>query len=193
MIYYYTYKITCLKGSLKGHYYLGQHKTKDIPSISKDYYYGGGKIIRDYYKKYGKVEGETYIKEIIQFYNNKEELNNAEQELIGDKFKNDPLCLNLKSGGNQNIRYSDETLEKMSSWERTEEMKTKIGETQKGRKAWNKGLKGYRLGIKKTEETKQKMRKPKSEEARTNMREANKKLFKGRHWVIDENGKRKWI
>lgn len=97
MVYYYTYKITCLKGSLKSCYYLGLHITDDL----NDGYCGSGRIIRDYYKKYGAIEGVTYTKENLGFYNNQEELNQAEYELIGDLYKTDPKCLNLRAGGSQ--------------------------------------------------------------------------------------------
>lgn len=104
MTYYYTYKITCLKGSLKDHYYFGQHHTENLD----DGYIGSGRKIRDYFKKYPEKEGYSYTKEIIAFYNNKDELNEAEFILIGDKYQTDPLCLNLKAGGGQ-AGYSDET------------------------------------------------------------------------------------
>ena len=55
MRYYYTYKITCLKGSLKGHYYYGQHTTDNLD----DGYCGNGIIIKKYYKKYGVIENVT--------------------------------------------------------------------------------------------------------------------------------------
>lgn len=77
--FYYTYKITLLNGSLAGHYYYGKHITDDL----EDGYAGSGKIVKSYYKKYGKIEHQTYIKEIIAFYNNDEELNKAEKDLIG--------------------------------------------------------------------------------------------------------------
>ena len=57
----YTYKITLLNGSLAGHYYFGQHSTDDL----NDGYAGSGRLVTDYYKKYGKIEHQTYIKEII--------------------------------------------------------------------------------------------------------------------------------
>lgn len=93
--YYYTYKITLLKGSKEGYYYFGKRQCNILP----DNYAGSGKIVLDYYKKYGKIEGETYIKEIIAFYDSPEDLNKAEFELIGDKYTTDALCLNLKRGG----------------------------------------------------------------------------------------------
>ena len=94
-MFYYTYKITLLKGSLAGHYYYGQHRTNNL----NDGYAGSGKIIKDYYKKYGKIEHQTYIKEFIAFYNNEDELSQAEKDLIGDKYITDNLCINLKQGG----------------------------------------------------------------------------------------------
>lgn len=103
-----------MKGRLAGHYYYGKHTTNKL----NDNYIGSGKILTSYYKKYGKIEGETYIKEIIQFYNSIEELNKAEYELIGDKWKTDPLCLNLKQGGEGGN-----------------------GHVNKGKEPWNKGKK----------------------------------------------------
>lgn len=94
-MFYYTYKITLLKGSLAGHYYYGQHRTKNL----NDNYAGSGRIIVDYFKKYGKIEHQTYIKETIAFYNSQDELNVAEYELIGDKYESDDMCLNLVCGG----------------------------------------------------------------------------------------------
>lgn len=97
MTYYYTYKITCLLGTLKGKYYYGQHTS----NIKVDSYTGSGAILVNYFKKYPKIEGETYIKEILCYYDSKEELDNAEIELIGDKYKTDKMCLNLIKGGRQ--------------------------------------------------------------------------------------------
>lgn len=107
--YYYTYKVILLKGSLSGHYYYGQHKTNDLC----DGYAGSGRILKDYYKKYSKIEGVTYVKSILQFYNNSKELNVAEKNLIGTKYQDDEMCLNLVAGGNS-PGFSDQTLKKMS-------------------------------------------------------------------------------
>jgi len=106
--FYYTYKITLLKGSLAGHYYLGRHSTNNL----NDGYAGSGRKITDYFKKYPKIEHQTYIKEIIAFYDNDEELNEAEKQLIGDKFLNDDLCLNLCAGGSWGM-LSDKSIEMM--------------------------------------------------------------------------------
>lgn len=105
----YTYRITLLQGSLKGCYYLGQHTTKNI----NDGYCGSGRIVRDYYEKYKTIEGVSYTKEILGFYNSQEELNKAEYELIGDLYKTDPKCLNLRAGGEQ-AGMCDETIALLS-------------------------------------------------------------------------------
>lgn len=155
--FYYTYKITLLKGSLAGHYYFGQHRTNNL----NDGYAGSGKIIKDYFKHYDKVEGLTYVKEILHFYNDNDELNIAEKQLIGDKFENDKLCLNLKPGGMGNYNgakqghtVSEETKEKLrqANLNRPEEIRKKFGQSQRGKAPWNKGTKT-------PEETKQKLRK----------------------------------
>ena len=137
--FYYTYKITLLKGSLAGHYYYGQHRTKNI----NDGYTGSGKIIKDYFKHYDKIEGVTYVKEILHFYNDDKELSKAEEILIGDKFETDKLCLNLCKGGtggniggwNKGIHMRDETKEKLRKINigkhHSEEAKRKISEASK--------------------------------------------------------------
>jgi hypothetical protein len=145
-MFYYTYKIILLKGSLAGHYYLGQHSTNRLD----DNYTGSGRIIRDYFKKYGKIEHQTYIKETIAFYNSQEELNNAEYVLIGDKYNTDDMCINLRAGGNQQ-GVSEITRKKMSQWERphwtlNEEQKQHISEGHKGITTWNKGGTSWNKG-----------------------------------------------
>lgn len=137
---YYIYKITLLKGSLSGKYYFGQHRTKNI----NDGYAGSGRIIKDYYKKYGKIEGVTYIKKIINFYNSETELNKAEELIIGDKYVSDLLCINIRPGGKQQqksgcgkkgYKLSEETKQKMklAKQKMTDETKKKIGEWRLGK------------------------------------------------------------
>lgn len=177
--FYYTYKIILLKGSLSGHYYYGQHKTNNL----NDGYAGSGTIIKNYFKQYDKIEHQTYIKEIIAFYDNQEDLNNAEKIIIGDKFETDPLCLNLCKGGRGYIMKKQN---KRKGHICSEETKRKIGIKNKNNKA--------RLGMKTSEETKQKQREAAknriiSNEAKIKM-SANKK---GRHWIINKEGKREWI
>lgn len=177
MTYHYTYNITCLCGSLKDHYYLGQHTTDNLD----DGYAGSGKILKNYYKKYGAIENVTYIKTIVGFYSNLTELGIAEYELIGDKYETDPMCLNIVAGGsqipwNKGKHFSDEQKQNMSDaaskrFEDPEE-RQKISKSKMGSIPWNKGKKGCY-----SEETKQKWSKKRkgrkfSEEYKQNMSKA---------------------
>ena len=97
MVIFYIYKIHFLCGFPSGRYYIGKHK--HTGDLNNDKYTGSGNFCKAYFKKYGKKEGITYIKEILEI-NPSEEINNQREELIiGDKYKTDPLCMNLVSGG----------------------------------------------------------------------------------------------
>lgn len=87
--YHYIYKTTNL---LNEKYYIGVHSTNNL----EDGYLGSGKYLWRSLKKYGK---ENFKIEILEFYNNREELMEREKELVTlDKIK-DSLCMNLKPGG----------------------------------------------------------------------------------------------
>ena len=88
--YYFVYKITCLKGRFKDHYYIGKHVTNDL----NDHYKGSGKKIWDYYKKHPN----DYVKEILCFCNSNKELNKTEYDIVHQHL-NDPMCLNIAEGG----------------------------------------------------------------------------------------------
>ena len=177
--FYYTYKITLLKGSLAGHYYYGQHRTDKL----NDGYTGSGKIVRNYFEHYEKIEGVTYVKEILHFYNDGEELNKAEMKLVGDLYKDDELCLNLRAGGNQ-CGYSKETLDRLKTytpWNKgkhlSEETKKKISKSQKGKTPWNKG-KTYNLSENARKKISESQKGHKvAEETKRKISEARKKYF----------------
>lgn len=124
---YYIYKITCLMDEWNGKFYIGKH----YGNIN-DNYTGSGKLIREYFKKYGKVLDKTYVKEIID-YGDEFNICDLERDYIR-KYMDSELCLNMicHSGkGHFGAKQSEET-------------KQKIRETLKGRKH--------------SEDTKQKMR-----------------------------------
>ena len=87
--YYFTYKTTNL---INNRYYLGMHSTNNI----NDNYVGSGKRLWYEIRKYGK---ENFKIEILNYYNNIEELINAEKVLITENDINNNNCLNLKLGG----------------------------------------------------------------------------------------------
>ena len=96
--YHYIYKIVFLKGEPEGRYYLGKRTYFGI-SIDKDSYTGSGLFCIAYFKKYGAIDGETYLKEIIEINTSVKENKLREDFWIGDKYKTDPLCMNLVAGG----------------------------------------------------------------------------------------------
>lgn len=92
MKYFYTYLIipTNKKSSMYGKVYFGKHITNNL----NDNYIGSGIKIQRYLKKFPN----DYYREIIKYYNTKEELNKAEYELIKPHLGKN-YCLNLRQGG----------------------------------------------------------------------------------------------
>ena len=188
-MFYYTYKVVLLKGSLAGKYYYGQHRTKNL----KDGYIGSGTIITKYFEKYPKVEGVTYVRQILAFYSCEEDLNEAEKELVGNSYETDPNCLNLKAGGKQ-TKLSTESRKKISlaltGRKHSEEHRKKNGEAHKGLKP--------RLGSHPSEETRRKMSEahkgPRNEYLETKekrRKSSTGKKYPGRSWTKDPvTGKR---
>lgn len=87
--YNYFYRITNL---LNGHYYYGIHSTDDL----NDGYMGSGSRIRNAIKKYGV---EHFEKEILKFFETREELANYESEIVTEELVHDPECYNVSHGG----------------------------------------------------------------------------------------------
>jgi hypothetical protein len=87
--YHFTYKTTNL---INKRYYLGMHSTNNL----SDNYIGSGKRLWYEIRKYGK---QNFKIEILNYYNSREELVNAEIILITEQDLNNNNCLNLKPGG----------------------------------------------------------------------------------------------
>jgi len=96
--FHYIYKIIFLCGYPTGRYYLGK-RTYNGTDMQKDPYTGSGNFCKAYFKKYGVVYGETYLKEIIEINPSKKINKEREKIVIGDLWKTDPLCMNLQPGG----------------------------------------------------------------------------------------------
>lgn len=105
--YHYIYKITC---NVTKRYYIGMHSTNDL----NDGYFGSGKRLWFSIKYHGK---ENHTKEILEYCDNREELNKREKEIITDKLINENLCMNLVRGGQGGggcINFSEEKLLKFT-------------------------------------------------------------------------------
>ena len=112
-MYGYIYKITVNNpdSSWNGHYYIGQKKG----AIVDKYYWGGGKKIGSYLKKYGPY---GLVREILCWAATQEELNELERREIGDLWRTDPLCMNCMAGGQLyprgGVRHTEATRKKIS-------------------------------------------------------------------------------
>lgn len=99
------YKITNL---LNGRFYVGMHT-----GYPDDGYFGSGKRLKAEIKKYGK---ENFKKEILEFLPTRKDLELREAEIVNERLLTDPLCLNLKNGGEGGgKKWSDEHQRKFSS------------------------------------------------------------------------------
>lgn len=95
--YHFTYKTINL---ITGKYYLGMHSTNNL----EDGYLGSGKRLWYEIRKYGK---EYFRLEVLAYYSTREQLIEAEKELITVTDLNNQACLNLKLGGLGGFRPED--------------------------------------------------------------------------------------
>ena len=87
--YHFIYKTTNL---LNDKFYVGMHSTDNL----EDGYVGSGKRLRYSINKYG-IENHKF--EILEFLPSREELKKREVEVVNEELLTDPLCMNLKFGG----------------------------------------------------------------------------------------------
>ena len=87
--YHYFYKITNL---INGHFYYGVHNTQNLD----DGYMGSGVRLQIAYKKYGI---ENFKKEILKYFDTKEDAFEYEAEVVNETLINDNNCYNLSPGG----------------------------------------------------------------------------------------------
>jgi group I intron endonuclease len=127
---HYIYKTIC---TVSNKYYIGMHSTDDID----DGYLGSGKVLQYSIKKHGK---QNHIKEIIEYFPDRIQLALREKELITDDILNDPMCINLRYGGNggmPGMNVTEETRAKLSKAGKgrphSEEHKAKIGIANAGK------------------------------------------------------------
>lgn len=149
--YHYIYKTTC---KITGRYYIGMHSTNKL----EDDYIGSGKQLWYSIRKHGL---ENHIKEILEILESREALRNREHQLVNTDLLNDPMCMNLITGGeggwqpskqkerselgNAKVKwlYENDVL-----WANA--VKQKLSAALKGKQVW--------LGKNHTEETRQRMR-----------------------------------
>ena len=86
---HYIYKTTCV---ITGRWYIGMHSTNNL----EDGYMGSGLRLRRSIRKYGV---ENHVKEILEFFETRELLIEAEKQAITPEMLTDTNCMNLMGGG----------------------------------------------------------------------------------------------
>ena len=116
---HYLYKTTCL---VTGRYYIGMHSTTNL----EDGYMGSGKRLRYSIRKYGV---ENHVKEILEFFDSRELLIEAEKRIVSSDLIQDENCMNLKEGGNgglTNIRHRNNFIKAgINNFNKTSEIRKK--------------------------------------------------------------------
>ena len=83
---------------LNGRFYVGMHSTRNI----NDAYLGSGRRLKAEVNKYGR---ENFEKIILEELPSREILAQREREVVNDSLRENPLCLNLKNGGEGGGRF----------------------------------------------------------------------------------------
>lgn len=86
---HYLYKTTC---NVTGRWYIGMHSTYNL----EDGYMGSGLRLRRSIRKYGT---DNHSKEILEFFDSRELLIEAEKNAITSDMIGDDMCMNLMPGG----------------------------------------------------------------------------------------------
>ena len=143
--YHFIYKTTNI---VNGKFYLGMHSTSNL----KDGYLGSGSLLSKSIKKYGR---DKFIMEILDFCESREKLKLREAEVITQDMLDNPMCMNIRLGGNNGLGtyeikhkprkfkpLSESHKENLSKamkgiagkYERTPEIREKIANTLKDQK-----------------------------------------------------------
>lgn len=114
------YKIT---NNLNGKFYYGVHNGKQTKK-----YMGSGKLLKQAYKKHGK---ENFSKEILLLFDTAEEAYEYESIIVSQKIVDNPMCYNLRLGGDGANEIS---IAKLQKWKKDNPEEFSKNQSKNGRK-----------------------------------------------------------
>ena len=127
--YHFTYQT---KNLVNGKTYVGVHSTENL----NDGYIGSGKLLKQAVKKYGK---HNFTREILSFFDSKEEAYNEETYLVDNKWVLNENTYNLCIGGEGGIKVDVPWNKGKKLPPLTQEHRKKVSESLKGYDApWKK-------------------------------------------------------
>lgn len=133
-MHYIIYKTTHIP---TGMYYIGKHNQKlDDPTIF-DGYFGSGTIIK-------KLNRTELSRETLFVLESEQEAYLKEQEIITKELLNDPLCLNLTTGGKNPVAQGKSSIAEGSVWMHSEILGINVRAKQKLVQEFL--LKGFKYG-----------------------------------------------
>jgi hypothetical protein len=94
-MHYTIYKIT---NTVNNKVYIGKHQTQDL----NDGYMGSGKLLKRAIRKHGPA---SFLKEIIHVFDNEEDMNAKEKELVNEDHCKNESTYNLCVGGHGGFGY----------------------------------------------------------------------------------------
>lgn len=124
-MYYILYKTTNL---VNGKFYVGKHKTSNLD----DGYLGSGKLLQRAVRKHGF---SNFQREVLEFCDSTQELNEAEKRFITEEMVSDPNCYNLTLGGDGGFNGLNRTHSK--------EHLASIATVESRRKGGNNSARGF--------------------------------------------------
>lgn len=121
--YHFLYKVTNVEN---GKYYIGVHSTDNL----EDGYLGSGNRIIKSIQYYGR---KSHKREILEFFETREDAYNKESEVVNENLLEDPKCLNLSLGG---IGLVKEQCARLFGRKGNESFKKRITEDEEFRKSF---------------------------------------------------------
>lgn len=120
-MFYYLYEI---KNTVNNKIYVGVHQTKDI----NDGYMGSGTVINKAYEKYGK---EMFVKTILEYFDNREDMIRREKEIVNEEFLSRDDIYNVRRGGTGGFDYINKNGLNINHVPRSDEFKKNLSKRMK--------------------------------------------------------------